>query len=56
MMNVLAMLMTVVSLWTCSNPVVATTRSRISDPFTGRVISEWRTEYHLNGEVETIEP
>ena len=53
MMNVLAMLMTVVSIWSCTNPVVYTEKCRLSSPFTEQTI-EWRTEYHLNGAVDTI--
>ena len=55
MLNFLAAMVATVMLWgTTTNPVVKSTHYTVSDPFTGEVKTEWITNYHLNGEEETI--
>lgn len=55
--NFVAMVMTVVMMWGyVENPVVSTQTCRLSDPYNnGKIIREWRNEYHFNGQVDTIE-
>lgn len=53
MMNFVAIVMTIVSMWTCSNPVIYVENCKLTSAYTEQII-EWRTEYHLNGAVDTI--
>ena len=53
--NFVAVVTTVVMMWGhFGNPVVASDHYTMSDPFTGEVTAEWRTDYHFDGTVETI--
>lgn len=53
---IVSVAMTVVMAWgTFTNPVVSEARCRVSDPFTGEIIQEWREETHWNGQVDVIE-